>query len=200
MLPPGSPSTTVYSAAFVSPDDTARDLLTDYERGGTALNDSSLGLNVKNWKCAYNKLTGNVQISNVNGGQLSTQFNAAQITEISFTFDQLMRPTFAYVQATVAKLRWFDSVIGATVTDIIPGAVRSPFLALDERRDVLVGDSDMILAYIREGAVYYRMQRERFTEEHLLLATLPPGASRIIALGMARNNRFQVQVETVSDV
>lgn len=200
MLPPGSPSTAVYSAPFVSPDDTTRDLLTDYERGGTALNDASLGLNVKNWKCAYNKLTGDVIISNVNGGQASTQFNAPQITEISFTFDQLMRPTFAYVQATVAKLRWFDSVIGATVTDVISGAVRSPFLALDERRDVLVGTSDMILAYIREGAVYYRQQRERFTEEHLLLDVLPAGASRIVALGMARNNRFQVQVETVSDV
>lgn len=200
MLPAGSPSTVVYRSPFVAPDDTDRDLLTDYERGGTALNDPSLGLNVKSWKCFYTKATGDVKISNVNGGQLSTVFNAPQITELSFTFDQNMRPTFAYVQATVAKLRWYDSVIGATVTDIIPGAVRSPFLALDERRDLLLGNGDMILAYIRDGAVYYRQQRDRFTQEYLLLDTLPAGTSRIIALGMARNGRFQVQVRTVSDV
>ncbi len=200
MIPAGSPSSVPRVAEFVSPDDTERDLLTDYERGGTALNNAALGLNVKSWRCYYDKASKEVRISNVNGGQQSVAFVADQVTELSFTFDQLMRPMFAFVQATVAKFRWFDPIVAATVVDIIPGAVTSPFLALDDRRDVLVGNSDMLLFYIRDGGVYYRMQRERFSEEHQWAASLPPGRSRILRVGMNRGNRFQVQVQTVSAV
>lgn len=200
MIPAGSPSSVPRIAEFVSPDDVDRDLLTDYERGGTAVNDAALGLNVKSWRCYYDKPSKEVRLSNVNGTQQSVAFVADQITELSFTFDQLMRPMFAFVQATVAKFRWFDPIAAATVVDVIPGAVTSPFLALDDRRDVLIGSSDTVLFYIRDGGVYYRLQRERFSEEHQWAATLPPGITRILRVGMNRGNRFQVHLQTVSAV
>ena len=51
MLPGNVPSTVAVPSEFLSPDDQVSSPLIDFERGGVALNNSSLGLNYQNWSC-----------------------------------------------------------------------------------------------------------------------------------------------------
>lgn len=199
MLPPGSPSTTVVRGTYLAPDDVDRALLQDYELGGVDLNDSSLGLQYQLWRIEWQEATKDVVIAPSNGSVPPVVlFNAPQLTEVSFTFDQLMRPQVAYVEAGVAKMRWFEPVQAAIVVDAYFG-ISSPFMCLDERRPLLLGTGDTLFAYIRNMRVYYRQQRERFEVEHALMSTdLPPGRSKIMNLGITNKGRLQATVRTES--
>lgn len=192
MFPIGSPSSTAVKGTFLSPDDAERNLLLDYERGGIHLNDPSNGLNFQDWKMWYDDSA--VKLSTVANTDISTVFTAGLVTELSFTFDQNMRLAMVYVQNTVAKLRWYDPIIAAVITDTLHGA-RSPMIALDDKRERLLQGSDIIVGYIKENAVYYKLQRERFINEHHL-ADLPPGTQRMLSFGMTSQNRFEVIVKT----
>jgi hypothetical protein len=91
-------------------------------------------------------------------------FSAPGITEFSFSFDQNMRLAIAFVQDGVAKLRWFDSVPGQTVITEYPSAI-TPRVVLDDKRFTQTSASDIIFAYMRNGDLYYRQQRDRFQTE-----------------------------------
>lgn len=198
MLPPGSPSTTPTRGTFLAPDDVDRALKQDYELGGIALEDASLGLQYQLWRLTFNETTKDVELQPNAGGSMTVMFNSPQLTELSFTFDQLMRPLIAWVEDGVVKLRWFDPIAGAIITDAYFG-VSSPFMCLDERRPLLIGSGDALLAYIRNGRVYYRQQRDRFdTEIALGDVTLPEGRSRIINFGITNKLRLQATIKTES--
>lgn len=196
MFPEGSPSSSYVRGAFLAPDDADRSLLMDYERGGVHLNDPSQGLDYQVWKMWYDADNSQIKLSTLANTDETVVLTSGQITELSFTFDQNMRLAMVYVENTIAKFRWFDPIQNAVVTDVLQGAT-SPMIALDEKRSLQLSDSDIVLAYVRDGSLYYRLQRERFLTEHAL-AALPPGVSRIMNLGMSSQNRVQVLVKTTS--
>src|SRR5690606_10137576 len=68
--------------------------------------------------------------------------------------------------------------------------IRTMRCTMDERRAELVADSDIILAYIRDGNFCIRYQRERYQVEHVMRTGV---GARCELVSMARNldNRIQ---------
>lgn len=193
VIPMGRLSTTPVPAAFYSPDDIdSIDPLTDYEMGGVALSDASAGLQDRIWT-ARADLDGNVYLSAPEN--VETLFiTLPGITELSFTFDQNMRPVLAYMQGGVARLRWFNTVPNAYVVTDLPAGSMYPRVALDDKRarQTTQGDNDVILAYMRSGDLYYRQQRDRYEDEYLLKAGVN---AKLIRIGMNMLNRLQFMFE-----
>lgn len=149
--------------------------LVSRELGGVALQDPSQGLEVKVWTARLtvheDPLTPNFVELFADDVPPIIPLTGLGITEVSLAFDQNMRYALAYVQAGVAKLFWYDTAVEGYVTDEFPGAI-SPRITLDDHRDMELAASDIILAYIQDGNLYFRAQRDRFTQAYLLLADL----------------------------
>lgn len=196
MIPQESLSSVAKPDTYYTPDDTdPPDALTDYEWGGVGLNDATGGLRQKIWTARANGDTGEVYIS-APGIPEVVVFTAPGITELSLAFDQNMRPFVAFVQNGQAKYYWYDTVLGGTrISDLDP-ADRNPRCTMDDKRDfaTFLGQNDIILAYVRDGFLYYRQQRDRFNTERQLYNNEAvdgrvPG--RLMRVGMHRGNRLQ---------
>lgn len=180
---------------LLTPDNLERvDPRRDWERGGVALSDPTQGLNVRNWTAwtdgiaifvaPYPEQTPAVQVQ-----------TGVDITEVSLAFDQNMQPNVVYVDDGLCKLWWYDSTIPGMTTTSFPG-YRTPMLTLDDKRDRATnnGQNDIIFAYVRDGLLCWRQQRDRYTIERVLGA-LPNAATRIVGMGMAENNRLQIRLK-----
>lgn len=170
--------------------------IVDYEDGGIAIQDPSKGLLYQRWRALL-----------LNPGEADSyvQLDASEVpaftlvelpglTEISIAFDQLMRPTLAYVQGGVSYLRWYDSAASTYVTDTIGADVITPRVTMDDKRFIATNGyqtNDVILAYVRNGNLYYRQQRDRFTIERLLKEDVKP----LIKIGFNRGLRLQFMHE-----
>lgn len=116
-----------------------------------------------------------------------------KVTEMSFTFDQNMRTTIAYVEDNIAKFYWYDSLTSQNVITEYPN-IKNPKLSLDDKRNFNVANSDIIFAYISDNnKLCYRLQRERYGAEHVLLVDdtkteLKP--LELFDIGMSTENRF----------
>lgn len=164
--------------------------IVDYEDGPVALSDTSMGLQYQRWTCLV--VDDAVMIKALNTESEWVIFSDSDITEVSFTFDQNALYTCAYVAAGVPKMRWYDSVAEAYVTTLLPADCINPRVSLDEKRQELSGDSDVILGYVRNKNVYFRVQRERYLTEHLWQENVPAG---LIKIGMNTKLRFQFGLE-----
>ncbi len=177
-----------------------------YEDGGIGIQDPSRGLLYQRWRARL--IDDDVLLSAPNTPEF-VMFSGTDITEISFTFDQNMRPVLAFVEAGVAKLRWFDPVPNEQVIVNIGSGVITPRMTMDDKR--FVGSAgfstnDIILGYMRDGALYYRQQRDRFTVEYDPTEPMPEPqrtemraeiAKRtgLIKIGMNRQLRLQFMLE-----
>lgn len=160
----------------------------DYEDGGIALNDPSRGLQFQVWE-AY--LQNNNIVLEAPGYPPTVVYTgAAAITEVSLAFDQNMRPTIAFVEGGQAKLRWFDSVPGQQVVTVLDANVVNPRVTLDDKHPLGVPDSDVILAYLRLGGLYFRAQRDRYGVEYPLQAEAP---AELIKIGLSDQYRLQFE-------
>lgn len=160
----------------------------DYELGGIGIKDSSKGSEYQVWRARMENQY--VYLSAPNTPEFIL-LDLPNVTEISFTFDQLMSPTFAYVQAGVAKLYWFDSSINDYKTTVFGADVITPRVTLDDKREMQTGASDVLLFYQREQKLMMRMQRERFEFEHHLANGVTDG---LVKCGMMRNWRVGIQL------
>lgn len=150
----------------MSPDNQGVGALYDYERGGVALNDPSQGLNVKDWVCFLDGSDVRVQ-SDLDPSIVI--FTQAGIVSLSFCFDQNMRPCVTYETSAGVFIRWYDSAIPNYVTTAFGTGLRNPRVCLDDKRLTQFAlKSDIIFAYIRNGALCYRQQRDRFGTEYIL--------------------------------
>lgn len=201
MLPQKVLSTQADTAAFLPPRNRNKELLVDYERGGRAIQDASDGLDVYDWRGRY---VGTDFILDVPPGIVAptTLFSVADVTEFQFTFDQNMQPFVTYrLDNGEAYYRWFDSTIPDFRTDQLPAGARSPRCALDDKRALAgtqAGASDIILAYIRDDALKFRAQADRYDTEYALAAgdLADYGLGQI---GMNRVWRFQFQLVARAD-
>jgi hypothetical protein len=191
MMPDNVLSTTPVPARFSGARSLSVTKTIDYEDGGIDLNDSSKGLLYQRWRARL--IESDVLLSARNTSEF-VLFSGDLITEISISFDQNMRPALAFIQDGIAKIWWYDSVIGGmTVTEIGAG-VTTPKITMDDKR--LVGSrgyqvNDIILAYVRDGNLYTRVQRDRFLIETLQAEDVKP----LKKIGFSRQLRLQFMFE-----
>lgn len=185
MIPAGGLSTTPQPAPFLEQVNSTLQPLIDYEMGGVALNNPSQGLWVQLWRV---RVDGDVVYLGPDGGTEQPAFIRAGITEVALAFDQNMQPAIAFVQSGMAWLWWFDSSVPGMVFTQFPG-ILNPRLTLDDKRPGQVGNSDVILAYLRAGSLYYRQQRDRYQTEYLLSSVPPCGG--LASVCMSTGNRLQ---------
>lgn len=178
----------------------------DYEDGGIAFNDPSQGLLYQRWRA---KIVGDDIVFDSPAVTPVVVFTRPGITEISFTFDQNMRPVIAFFAGGRGYLRWYDTAVGNQVVTPLAEDVITPRVTLDDKRATQSGISDIILAYKRGNNLYYRQQRDRFTIEYDPTADMPePERSEtraqiarskgVIKIGMSRQLRLNFMLEFLS--
>lgn len=184
-LPNDKLSTDPAPAPFLYNDDKTVTRFVDYEMGGIALNDPSSGLTHQVWTAS---IEGNrIFLHPENGDKTLIYTGTGIVTDISISFDQNMRLTYAYVEDNDCYLYWYDNTVGDyTRTNF--GRLKTPRISLDDKRSESTGSSDIIFAYIKDAKLYYRQQRDRFGVERLLDDGPIIGLDRI---GMNTVNRMQ---------
>lgn len=188
MLPDGVLSTTPVTAGFLSPRDAPPQPLVDYELGGVGISDPSQGLMLKSWRMRW--VDGEF-IADAPAVAPTVLLTRAGVTEFSFTFDQNMKPFITWVEAAGAFYYWYDTTVNAYRTVALSSDVITPKCSLDDKRINQLVRSDIILAYIRAGALCYRQQRDRFGVEYTLKADAGGYLRRV---GMNNVWRFQFEI------
>lgn len=190
MLPDSVLSTEVVQRGFIYPRNIPKRDIIDYEYGGVDIQDGSRGLRVKVWKGEF--IGGEILLSAEDIDPVAVVTND-DVTNFSFTFDQNMQPHVAYELAEgTSKFLWFDTVANDFATLDLAAGSTTPRCCHDDNRDMQVtgGASDVILAYVRAGALYFRAQRERFNTEHSLKTGLADG-QKLKQIGLNRGLRLQ---------
>lgn len=159
--------------------------------GGVALNDPSQGLRVQTWTCTTDGSGVFIRGETV---PQTTLFTGTGITEVSLAFDRNMNPFVAFVEGGVARYWWFNTAIGQRITSTLPAGSITPRAVLDDVRESQSEFADIILAYVRDGQLMYRQQRDSYTIERVLAAS---GVSGLNSVAMGSNLRLQFDV--VSD-
>jgi len=158
----------------------------DMETGGQGIQNPSSGLTVQPWTTVISEdktqiITSAPLVSD------TVLYTGSNITEVSLTFDQLMNPTFCFVEEGSTKLRWYDTSAGQMVTTDYGTTYISPKVSLDDKFDN-TGINDVIFAYIRDNILYYRLQRDRYEIEYQVSSS---PVRRIQKIGMTAGYRFQ---------
>jgi len=154
--------------------------------GGVALNDPSQGLQVKVWTAKVDRDTGEITVEADDVAPILL-LTAEDAEHLSLAFDQNMRPALAYVQNGAGKLWFFNTLIGEPDILDLPGASQIQ-IDMDDKRPLMSNVNDIICAYIRDGNLYMRIQRDRFLDEYLLAENVPP---RFRRMGMNAGLRMQ---------
>ena len=175
------------SSLFNYPRSKNYPLTESWENGGVALSDPSEDLTKYVWKAWTDGTTIKVKRDDLDVHHVVLM--DSNITEIDLTFDQNMRPCIAYVANGISKLYWYDSQQAKQVIDEYP-LITNPRVSLDDKRRFNVSNSDIIFTYLKENTLCFRIQRERFTVERVLITY---NKSKLLwRIGMGRNNRFLI--------
>lgn len=176
------------STGLPYPKQGVRDLKVSYELGGEYLSQPTEKMTYL-WK-AYTTDTG---ISIEREGQNSEILKnvTGNVNEVSLTFDQNMRPTLAYVEDGISKLYWYDTSSQSMRTSVFN--VKNPRVAIDDKRKFNISNSDIVFAYINQNNdLAYRLQRERYSIEHLIIFDRGDSVGGLVLgdMGMNLDNRF----------
>jgi len=193
-LPENKLSTSPVFSTFLGAAALPASKTVSYIDGGIGLADTSEGLAYQVWtgEIIYNSETGLDDIW-ISADNLSpyVDHSAAGISELSIAFNQNMVLHYVYVEDGETKLYWYDSSLpGMTTTSF--GTVTTPRLTLDDKRDSQNNISDIVFAYLREGDLYHRLQRDRFETEYLLKTGVNLELTKV---GMNTGNRLQFMLE-----
>lgn len=200
MLPDNSLSAKAYIAgfSFQVKSASAPDKLKAWELGGVALNDPSQGLRVKLWEGTLvidrDTGVGGVYVE-APGVARTLLFSGADITEIDIAFDQNMNPFVAYQQGSAAKIYWYDPTIPGMTHTTLPAGSHSLRCTLDDKRQFNVGDSDIVLGYVRAGNLCVRYQRDRYSVETVLRSGIG-GNARLVSMAMNTGSRLQFRLRS----
>ena len=170
---------------FLHPRSKSYPLTESWDNGGVALSDPSEDLTRYVWQAWTDGTTITVKRDDLDTYHVVLM--DTNITEVDLTFDQNMRPCIAYVANGISKLYWYDTQQAKQVIDEYP-LITNPRVSLDDKRRFNVANSDIIFAYQKGDQLCYRVQRERFTIEHVLATN--PKKRLLWRIGMGRNNRF----------
>jgi len=103
-----------------------------------------------------------------------------------------MNVALAFVQGGESKFYWYDSNLGAMTVTNFGSSVITPRVSHDDKRDMQSASSDVILAYVKNSSLYFRMQRDRYQIEYLLKSGDCKG---LIKIGMNSKLRLQFLLE-----
>ncbi len=156
------------------------------ENGGVGLGDASEGLLYQIW--TGSQVGDNIYVEAPNTAA-TLVYSGANISEFSFTFDQNMRITIAFVQAGVAKIYWYDSTIEDYATTAFESGARCPKVLLDDKRASQTSVSDVLLVYINGDKLYFRQQRDRYGTRYELCSGVTDYT--LTKIGMGNNYRIQ---------
>jgi hypothetical protein len=195
MLPGGVLSIPDFPAPYLYPDSIVPDRDLDYEHGGVALNDPSLGLTYQKWtlRLLIDQFdVGSVLLSAENTPEMLL-FALPGVTDVSLAFDQNMNPFVAFLQSGQARFWWFDTVSSSQIFSDLPVGTTAPKCCMDDKREEHTGTSDILMAYVRGDTLYYRQQRDRYEIEYALAT---PVVGQVLEIGMTTNNRVKIMVGT----
>ena len=188
MMPENKLSHRPIYGAFLVPD--KAEPLLDFEWGGIDILDPSQGLQVQIWKCFYQDDWICIE-SDTFKYQL---LNIENVKSLSLSFDFNMHPTIAYTtenreQERSTFLYWYDTAQAKQITTEYGSSYLTPQVSLDDHRLHQSANADIIFAYIKDGGLHYRQQRDRFLTERLLDPNL--SNAELVQIGMTTQNRFQ---------
>ena len=182
---------------WLVPDDRVTTPYSDYEIGPIDLDDPSQGLLVQQWTMTVTETVPNVewtvQIVGENGNSHVIATLDEAPLQVSFTFDQRAAYTLAWQNSAGVYLDWYDSSIQSRTIDLISADIRSPRVTLDDKRFLTSGDSDVLLFYISNDQICFRVQRERFGVERIIPDVLVGATDILLRIGMT--NKYRIQIE-----
>jgi hypothetical protein len=195
MMPNNTLSATPEPAPFLPPRQTVRFSAaagtSDVHFGGIAVGDPSQGISYQLWSAFTDGSSVWLEAPNTPAFVLLPSVGAVWV---ALAFDQNARVFVAYVTSTGAAFYyWYDSTIPGYRTSALSGPLQSVFAALDDSRPALSSSSDVLLAYVRAGVLYYRQQRDRFGIEYDLGAV----PASLVQIGMNHADRFQFAFQNV---
>lgn len=163
----------------------------DVHFGGVHLGDPSQGISSQLWAAFVSN--GDILMSAPNTPAF-VRLPGVNAAWVALAFDQNAREFIAYADKLGnASFFWFDTLINNFRTTAIPGIVTRVFAAFDDSRPIQLSQSDVILAYVRSGELFFRAQRDRFGIEH----DLGPAPAALAQTGMNQHNRFQFAFQNV---
>jgi|GEM_PF-576840 len=200
MIPENVLSSQAVVNGYPDPVKQAEDFLIDWERAGIGLNNPSAGLEYQVWQLQ-------VREDNTDPGQFdffisapnhaeSVLFRYPDVTEAALSFDQNMRPFVAFMAAKKAYIYWYDSATASQTISALPDGITSPRCTIDEKRRFNSAVSDNVLAYIRNGWLCVRYQRDRYTVEYPLCETGPD--AQLVSMATTRSLRVQWRIRRFS--
>lgn len=198
MLPDNTLAPKAFVAGFTFPVKQPGDEREDWELGGVAINDSSEGLQVKLWHAELiaNEDTGLIDVVvDAPGVAKTVLFSGNGISEIALSFDQNMNPFVAYLQGGMPKIFWYDPTVPGMVHTTLPSGCYDLRCTLDDKRQFNVGDSDIVLGYVRAGNLCVRYQRDRYSVETVLRSGIG-GNARLVSMAMNTGSRLQFRLRS----
>ena len=180
-------SETLY-AEFISPDDLSYNKLQDHEKAGAKIKDSLEGINKYTWVFEIRN-DSEIWCIREDTQEATKLYTGNNLTEVYGSFDRNMNPCYIYKENGNYQFVWFNTVTNRNVTEGL-GDVRSPRITHDDKRDEALVYSDIIITYIRDDKVYYKLQRDRYTIEHFAFEEKVKGRS-IKSFGMNKGLRLQ---------
>lgn len=159
--------------------------LVDYELGSYRLNTPSENMLEYLWKAEY--LNGEITLKRVDNDITVERINVNDVLKLGLAFDQNMRYVLCYQIRKDSYIYWYDATINQWGTFKFDNCT-SPCISLDDGRLNQKSNSDVIFSYVRNGGLYYRIQRERYLVEHMISER---NIGELWQIGMTVNNRFQ---------
>jgi hypothetical protein len=171
---------------FLPPNDIAYNPLSQIIRGGLAVGNTSQGRDYQNWQVFYE--SGDIKIKPVTGNVEFT-YPVPNATIVSGAFDQNMSPIIAWVDTSNSASIYFFGPSGYTTLTV--NGVNSMRLGIDDIREFYSAASDIFFAYTKNNNLYYRIQRDNYTNEYLIGSA--PGMT-LRRMGPTNKNRFQFEL------
>lgn len=197
----GLPTPEPITAPFEPPRNRQRVPLEDWSRGGIGIQDASAGINVYDWRGYADMDTSELFLGVPGVVAFTSVFQFPRpVVEIAFAFDTNMNPVIGWREDDGSSwFRWFDPTTPGFESIELAAGSYSVRIALDDVRDIqaLSGVTDTVIAYMREGTVFYRLLRDRFEDEHEF--SDDHDNRQLGQIGMNELLRFQFQLEARHD-
>ena len=157
----------------------------DYEDGPIYLQDASRGLQHQIWRARI--VADTVYLTSPTTPETPI-LTVRGIKSVSLAFDQNARHLLTYLLGNEVWLYWYDPVIQGYTHTLFETGADSPRVTLDDKRELQRDSSEVILAYVKNGNLYYRGQRDRYQIPYLLQSGV---AGRLMRVGLNSHYRLQ---------
>lgn len=191
-------STTPELADWLDPDIRSSGVNTDWEAGPRAPEDTSKGLRDQAWNLTF--AAGTFTITPETTGSPVIVLTGQDSIQCSFAFDQVGRPTLAWVDSSLnGHLYWYSTVDVAFIISDFPVTFGGVALSLDDKRIMQTGASDILFWYTLwetdHYALYHKKQRDRYETAYPMVDPAP--WQYIRRTGMHKGLRGQVELSSV---